>query len=86
MADAVMDYTTSDKYQLQPFFKAGSCVPMEWIHRKEGKQISSALIIKDTLDTVDDSSQDYVVQSAGTSGIAGTQFYQAQAQILAFDK
>jgi len=84
MATQMMNYTSSDRYDLQPFFAAGSCVPIEWLHRKQGTQYATALLLKDNLETVDDSGDTYVVQSSASSGIAGTTFFQTQAQLLAF--
>jgi len=79
----ITDYQFSEKYSLQPFYKAGDCVPVKWIHRNEGKQYSAALVLSD-LDTLDDegSSESFIVLGGGSSGIAGTTFYQVQAQII----
>jgi len=82
MADVnLIDYQVSKKYQIQPFYKAGSCDPLKWVHRKEGETYSSAALLYDK-DLKFSESSEYVISGATGSGIAGTTFYQVQAQLL----
>jgi hypothetical protein len=79
-SDAMMNYQKSTDYDFQPFFKAGDCVPLKWIHRKRG-DMYNATLLKDDNEIVDDSDNDYAVLSSSSNGIAGTTYYQVSAQI-----
>ena len=81
MATNLIDYQASDKYQVQPFYGAGSTIPLKWVHRKEGTHYSSAALIYDTDTDVSKESGIAIVGSAG-NGIAGTTYYQVQAQLI----
>jgi hypothetical protein len=80
MAD-MTDYQKSTDYDLQPFFKAGDCIPLKWIHRKKGDMYQTNLILDDK-ETVDDADTSYATLSANSNGIAGTTFFQVGAQIM----
>jgi len=90
----IMDYSTSIDYDLQPFFKAGDCAPLEWIHRKKGTMYSTSLIMTDMAVVEDQSCSGsgsgdgctYAVLSSNASGVAGTTFYQVGAQIMGIEK
>jgi len=80
----VMDYQENKEYDLQPFFKAGSSKPLAWLHRSKGTMINSSLILGDKQTGIDEDTADTgkVVMGGGVSGMAGTTFYQTQAQYL----
>ena len=81
MSVNLIDYQASDKYQVQPFYGAGSSTPLKWVHRSTGTHYTSAaLMYSEDLD-VQKSSGIAIVGNTG-SGIAGTTYYQVQAQLI----
>ena len=77
----LINYQSSMKYGVQPFYKAGSTDPLKWVHRKEGEHYTAAaLLYAKDLDI--DKDKNVVVAGSGGSGIAGTTFYQLQAQLI----
>lgn len=77
----LIDYQRATKYSTQPFYKAGSTDSLKWVYRKEGENISAAGLIYDKdLDLTED--KNIVIAGSGGSGIAGTTFYQVQAQLI----
>ncbi len=77
----LINYQSSERYQNQPFFGAGSKYALKWVNRKEGQAISSAALLYEKDLDIDNSSS-YAIAGAGGSGIAGTTFYQLQAQLI----
>jgi len=78
----LIDYTYSKKWQTQPFFKAGDYKTIKWIHRNTGENYATAALLESRDEGVNGTNQEYVVASSATSGIAGSTFYQMQAQII----
>ena len=77
----LIDYQRVIKHSTQPFYKAGSADPLKWVYRKEGENFSTAgIVYNKNLDLEDDKS--IVITGSGGSGIAGTTFYQVQAQLI----
>ena len=79
----LIDYSESIKYEVQPFFKAGDYKTIKWIHRKSGHQYSGAAFLEQKDYGVEEDNT-HVILGATTSGIAGSTFYQIQAQLMAF--
>ena len=78
----LIDYSESTRYQVQPFFKAGDYHTVKWIHRKTGKTYSSAALLEQKDKDITGADNQYVVSGSTTSGIAGSTFYQMQAQLI----
>ena len=81
MAAVATDYTSNENFDLQPFYTAGSTEVYKWLHRTRGVNISVSSYIEDPSTTVENDNS-YIVQGSSASGIAGTNLYQLQAQIV----
>ena len=78
----VMNYDKARSYQAQPMFGAGSARAITFLHRDEGETVNSSILLTES-DTVNESDS-YVVLGANTQAIAGTTFYQSNAQLVIF--
>ena len=84
-SNAVLDYSQVTRYDTQPFFKAGDYRTVTWLHRKNGKHLSSSLLLQQASGSNEEvvgRNEHMVIQGAGASGIAGSTFFQMQAQII----
>jgi hypothetical protein len=75
------DYSSSEDFDLQPFYKAGSIEVHKWLHRTRGENIRVSSYI-DNINEDIKNSDNYIVQGYSTSGMAGVNLYQLQAQIV----
>ena len=81
MAVDLINYQASDKYQVQPFYGAGTTTPLKWIHRSTGTHYTSAALLYDA-DTDISKGSGIAIVGNGGSGISGTTYYQVQAQLI----
>jgi len=75
------DFSSSEDFDLQPFYKAGSIEVHKWLHRSRGTNIRVSSYV-DGIDDLVENDASYIVQSCATSGMAGTNLYQLQAQFV----
>ena len=75
------DFSSSEDFDLQPFYKAGSISVHKWLHRTRGENIRTSSYITTAGETVENS-KNYIVQGCSSSGMAGVNLYQLQAQLV----
>jgi len=78
----LIDYRFVTRYDVQPYFGAGSVDPVKWIHRRNGDHYSTAALLDEKDSEIDNENNSYVVASSGLQGIAGATFYQVQAEVI----
>lgn len=78
----LLDYSQVTRHDAQPFFKAGDYHTVKWIYRKAGDTYTGSALLNNKDFNIDGAENTYVIAGTTGSGIAGTTFYQLQAQLM----